>query len=133
MKFSPSSFVTTYLRTLCTHGVSLDHIPGTRNVLADYFSRNPPPLREGDCQVCAFVDRYASSAVRDVTGHDVLAGSSTVPFSSRAAWSTLQQSCPQLQRVRTYLDRGTRPTRGQARLNVVELENTPLGNVLSME
>lgn len=50
-------------------------------------------------------------AVRPITVHDVLSGSVSLPFTSRSAWLQTQLDCPDLRRVHSHLNQGTRPSK----------------------
>ncbi len=89
--------------------MSLQYIPGSPNLPADYLSRNPAACKEQSCQICKFVDTCSSSTVCTLSVSDILDGQSTMPFLSPSAWKVSQQDCPILRRVYSHLNQGTRP------------------------
>ena len=73
-EFSASPRVTTFLSTASRFQVSLRHLPGCANLVADFASRNAPPCTHPNCQICSFINHTENSVVRKVTVNDVLLG-----------------------------------------------------------
>jgi hypothetical protein len=90
-----------------------DHIPvystGIENLPSDF--RNPRQCLDSSCQICKFITKMEDSVVRYISVSDVVKGSIRMHFTSRAAWQTTQQDCPDLQRPHSYLHQGTRPSK----------------------
>ena len=99
-EFSSSARVATFLSVISRYQEELNHIKGSENTFSDYASRNPLECSTKDCQVCRFVKDIAESVVRSCTVQDVLDCKIPVPFSTRAGWHEMQQSCKSLRRKR---------------------------------
>ena len=110
-QFSSSARITSFLSTLSRYHVSLQYIPGTSNLPADYHSRHPMECSTQNCQVCTFVAEQASAAVLKISVGDVLSGKSLLPFTSPVAWKEAQHDCSALRRVYAHLVQGTRPSK----------------------
>ena len=54
-QFSASARVSTFLSTLSTSRVTLNHIKGEHNIASDFASRHPQHCASDNCQVCNFV------------------------------------------------------------------------------
>lgn len=108
-EYSHSARVSNFLSTLSRYQVSLQYIPGSSNLPADYQSRNPQECSNQACQICKFVDQCSTSTVCNLTVTDILNGHGAMPFLSPAAWKVSQQDCPTLRRVYSHLSQGTRP------------------------
>ena len=63
------------------------------------------------CQICNFVNTTQLSVIRRTTTAEILAGKAQFPFTSKAAWLSLQSECPDLRRTHAHLRQGTRPSR----------------------
>ena len=134
--FSASARVTTFLSTISRYGVKLSHIAGHKNVLSDYFSRNPLAC-DGGCQICTFVEKAETSAVREIQVSDILDGRCAVPFTTRSTWHQCQQDDPVLKAVSRYLTEGRSPPKKKKGmkevkryLNVVKLSTQPNDGLL---
>ena len=110
-EFSNSSRVTTFLSTVSRYNVHVGHIAGASNLPSDYTSRNPATCKDGTCQVCKFVAESEDSTVYNVSVKDITDGAVRMPFTNRAAWLATQMECPDLRRVHSHLQQGTRPTK----------------------
>ena len=98
-------------RVLCKF--QSDHIPvyssGIENLPSDF--RNPRQCLDSSCQICKFITEMEDSVVRYRSVSDVVKGSIRMHFTSRSAWQTTQQDCPDLQRTHSHLHQGTRPSK----------------------
>ena len=65
--FSASARVSTFLTTLATHNVTLQHLSGKQNASSDYASRHPQSCYDAGCQICTFVNDLSDSVVNVVT------------------------------------------------------------------
>ena len=101
----------TFLSTLSSYNVTLQHIPGKENVSSDFISHNPQSCCEDSCQISEFVYKTINSVVSSVSVTDVVSGSASLPFLSKAAWRSAQHNCPNLRRAFAHLKHGTRPSR----------------------
>ncbi len=110
-EFSSSARVSTFLSTLSRYKVSLQYIPGTSNISADFLSRNPSDCQEPSCQICKFVRDSEEASVCQIKVTDILEGRSTMPFLTPSTWKSSQQDCPTLRRTYAHLKGGTRPGR----------------------
>ena len=110
-EFSASPRVTSFLTTVSRYQFSLQHLAGTANLPSDFASRNAPDCTEPNCQICSFVHESESSVVRGISTQEVLDNTKRLPFTSRPAWSSVQNECPDLRRVCIHLKRGTRPSK----------------------
>ncbi|KAL2103187.1 hypothetical protein ACEWY4_000055 [Coilia grayii] len=110
-EFSASPRVSTFLSTASRFHVSIRHVAGAAILPSDFASRNPPDCADIACQVCSFVQRTQDSVVRLLSSDDILAGRTRLPFTSRAAWRSLQSECPDLRRTHAHLTQGTRPSK----------------------
>lgn len=110
-EFSASPRVSTFLSTASRFHVSIRHVAGAAILPSDFASRNPPDCTDMACQVCSFVQRTQDSVVRLLSSDDILAGRARLPFTSRAAWRSLQSECPDLRRTHAHLTQGTRPSK----------------------
>lgn len=110
-QFSASARVSTFLSTLSSHRVSVNHLPGSANSSSDYSSRHPVQCDSINCQICKFVESTATSVVNAISVNDVLSGSVTLPFLNKAAWRSAQHDCADLRRTYAHLTQGTRPSR----------------------
>ena len=53
--FSTSARISTFLSTLSTYNVTMEHLKGTCNKSSDYSSRNPQECLDKECQIYKFV------------------------------------------------------------------------------
>ena len=110
-EFSASPRVTSFLTTVSRYQVSLQHLAGTANLPSDFASRNASDCTEPNCQICSFVHESESSVVRGISTQEVLDNTKRLPFTSRPAWFSVQNECPDLRRVCAHLKQGTRPSK----------------------
>jgi len=110
-EFSASSRVQTFL-TLVNHlNVSISHISGASNLVADFASRNAPMCNHINCQICKFNSSVSESVVFSL-------GSTAIgPFTNRTAWLNIQSNCPSLQKTKVHLQSGTRPSKKCTKVN----------------
>ena len=118
-EFSSSSRVGTFLAIVSRFQVSIDHIPGNINVVADFASRNPQECSDKRCQICTFIANTEDSVVRSVCVQDITDGRVSMPFVSRAAWHATQTEDGDLRRVHAHLTQGTRPNKKQTNISDV--------------
>ena len=110
-EFSLSARVTTFLSIISRYQCDLKHISGVDNPLSDYQSRNAVACDIPTCQVCTFVSKMESSAIRAVRVKDVIDGTVNVPYTSRAAWRMAQDECIDCRQAKAQLKQGTRPSK----------------------
>ena len=110
-EFSASPRVATFLSTASRFQVSIQHVAGAAILPSDFASRNPPDCDDLACQICNFVKQVEDSVVRRTSTDDILLGRTKLPFTSRAAWLSLQSDCPDLRRTHAHLTQGTRPSK----------------------
>ena len=108
-EFSASPRVSTFLSICHRFQVTIQHISGVDNALANHGSRNPAECDDGNCQVCRFVSEVENSVVRAFTVEDILSGKHKLPFLSRKAWQSTQLDDADLRRTHAHLKQGTRP------------------------
>ena len=109
--FSASARVSTFLSTLSSYNVSVQHIPGKDNPLSDFNSRNPVPCCDQLCQICKFVNDTINSVVDAVITNETNQRNLPMPFLNKTAWRSAQHDCPDLRRAFAHLTHGTRPSR----------------------
>lgn len=56
---------------------------------------------------CKFISELEESEARQVNLQDTLAGKSTLPFTSKAAWKSMQSECSDSRRTHAHLLQGT--------------------------
>ena len=110
-EFSTSPRVSTMLSTASRFHLSIRHLAGFKNLVADYESRNVPPCDNENCQVCCFVDRLQQISVCDLNVRDILDHRSPMPYVSRQAWLQIQKDCDDISTTVAYLTNGTRPNK----------------------
>ena len=118
-QFSNSSRVLTFLSAACRYQVKISHIAGTKIPYTDYASRESIECPDSSCQICSFVQEFASQVVRQLTVH-VLSGQIPMPFTNRKAWLETQKDCPELRKIHTFLSLGTRPTKKMTKMRNVK-------------
>ena len=89
----------------------LQHLAGTASLPSDFVNPNAPDCTEPNCQICSFVHESESSVVRGISTQEVLDDTKRLPFTSRPAWFSVQNECPDLRRVCAHLTQGTRPSK----------------------
>ena len=119
-EFSSSSRVQTFLTVVCSANVSLRHISGFSNLVADFASRNAPDCHEKRCQVCAFNEAAENSCVRATSSEDIIDGSMPVPFTSRAAWRDIQSDCPNLSRAKEHIRDGLKVPKKNTKISDIK-------------
>ena len=119
-EFSHSARVSSFLSTISRFQLSVDHLAGSVNLPSDFSSRNPVSCPESSCQVCQFVADMDEAPVRSVSVQDILNSSSSMPFTSRSAWRSSQQECPDLRRTHAHLKQGTRPGKKETAIRDVK-------------
>ena len=97
--FSASSRISTFLSTLNTNNVTLEHLRGKDNIKSNFASRHPQSCIGCKCQICRFVNDLSESVVNSVTVSDVLSGSITMPYLNKSAWKSVQHDCSNLRRT----------------------------------
>ena len=110
-QFSLSARVTTYLSTVSRYQCNVRHVSGVDNTFADFQSRNAATCDTPSCQVCQFVQHLEEAVVRPISVKDVLDGSVRIPFTSRSAWRTAQEECPDIRQAKAQLRQGTYPSK----------------------
>ena len=110
-QFSLSARVTTFLSVVSRYQCEVNHVKGTDNIFADFQSRNTVCCEDQSCQVCLFVHRLEESVVRSVSVKDILDGTIKIPFTSRAAWRSAQEECPDIRQAKAQLKQGTYPSK----------------------
>ena len=113
-QFSTSARVATFLSSLSRFRVTLQHIPGTQNLAADFLSRNSLDCEECECQICRFIQEQDVATVNAVSVTDILERRSPMPYLSPHAWKQVQQDCGDLRRVYAHLANGSRPQKRPA-------------------
>ena len=108
-KYSTSARMQAFLLAATQNNVSISHIKGVNNPLADFGSRNSIVCNHANCSVCKFIQDSESLSVNSVSVSDIINGEIKVPFSSRNAWLQIQLNCPVIQLARKHLQQGTRP------------------------
>ncbi|XP_062568793.1 uncharacterized protein LOC134230943 [Saccostrea cucullata] len=110
-EFSASPRVSKFLSTASRFQISTRHISGQAILPSDFASRNASECNNTSCQICNFDHRQEESVVRHVTTKEVLDGIANLPFTSRAAWLSIQSGCSDLRRTVAHLRQGTRPSK----------------------
>ena len=110
-EFSASPQVSTFLSTVSRYQAQVQHIAGASILPSDFASRNVPECKDMACQICSFVNIAQSSTIRRTTTAEILAGKTHLPFTSRAAWLSIQAECSDLRRTHAHLRQGTRPSK----------------------
>jgi hypothetical protein len=110
-EFSASPRLATFLSTVSRYQMSVRHLAGSANIPSDFASRNAPDCTDTMCQICLFVKREEESVVMRISAQDILSGNAKLPFTSRSAWSSIQQECSDLRRCHAHLTQGTRPSK----------------------
>jgi hypothetical protein len=91
--------------------LSIRHLAGFKNLVADYESRNVPPCVDESYQVCCFIERLQQNAVCNLSIKDILDNRSNMPYMSRQAWLQIQKECEDISTAVAYLTNGTRPNK----------------------
>lgn len=110
-EFSTSPRVSTFLAIASRFQVSIRHVSGQAILPSDFASRNAPDCNNPSCQICNYIHLQEDSVVRYITTQDVLSGKIKLPFTSRAAWLSIQSECPDIRRTIAHIRQGTRPSK----------------------
>ena len=110
-EYSTSARLCTFLSQVSRFQAEVKLISGQSNQFSDFLSRNPLSCSEAHCQVCKFIKDTMESVVASISVKDVLDGNIQLPFTNKHAWLEIQQTCPDLRRLRNYLENGTKPGR----------------------
>lgn len=103
--------VSTFLAIASRFQVSIRHVSGQAILPSDFASRNAPDCNNPSCQICTYIHLQEDSVVRYITTQDVLSGKIKLPFTSRAAWLSIQSECPDIRRTIAHIRQGTRPSK----------------------
>lgn len=101
--------MSTFLAIASRFQVSIRHVSGQAILPSDFASRNAPDCNNPSCQICIHLQE--DSVVRYITTQDVLSGKIKLPFTSRAAWLSIQSECPDIRRTIAHIRQGTRPSK----------------------
>jgi len=115
-EFSTSARVQTFLTIVNNLNVSVQHVSGTSNIVADYASRNAAPCYSSDCQICKFISESESSVVFSLGSVEEKI-QSLIPYGDRSAWKSIQSSCPSISQAIFHLKQGTRPSKKCTKIN----------------
>ena len=118
--YSASARLCTFLSAVSRWSAMISHIPGNRNTVSDFISRNPVTCEHSGCQICTFLKDSMTSVVGAVSVSDVLEGSVQLPFINKGSWLPVQELCPDLRNVMKYLRNGTSPGKKGKHLNLVK-------------
>lgn len=91
--------------------VSIRQVLSQAILLSDFASRNAPDCNNPSCQICNFIHLQEDSVLRYITTQDVSSVKIKLPFTSRAAWLSIQSECPDIRRTIAHLRQGTRPSK----------------------
>ena len=118
-RFSTSAKITTFLSTIATLPVRIEHRPGSSMKLSDHASRNPPPICESDCQICKYVQDETDvgnqlSIFKLDEGDDceeIFKEPDSVPFLQLKTWLHEQRNCPIHGKLMKLIKTGQTPER----------------------
>ena len=127
-EFSTSPRVSTFLSTICRYQVLVQYIAGASILPSDFASRNAPECRDMACQVCNFINTTQSSVIRRTSVAEILADKTHLPFTSRAAWLSIQAESPDLRRTHAHLRQGTRPSKKTANITYYVLYHNDINS-----
>ena len=119
-EFSNSSRVTTFLSAVSRYQAHINHISGAANLASDFASRNALDCTDNSCQICKFVTECQDSVVYSLSAKDISEGHVSMPFTTRTAWHSTQQGCPDLRRTHAHLTQGTRPSKKMTKVTDVK-------------
>ena len=114
-RFSSSPRIATFLSTLASFPIRVEHRSGAHMMITDHASRNPPPPCEGNCQLCKFI---AEDAVEgDLAGQiysideegKMEDGQENVPYLQLKTWRSLQSNDPVHTRLCSLIKSGQEP------------------------
>lgn len=95
-KFSASPRVTFFLTTVSRYQVSLQHLTGRANLPLDFASRNGPECHKPHNRNCSFIHKTENSVVCGISIQEILDNTMPLAFTSRPAWFSVQNVCPDL-------------------------------------
>ncbi|KAK3715326.1 hypothetical protein QZH41_001665 [Actinostola sp. cb2023] len=110
-EFSASPRVSTFLSTVSRYQATVQHVAGAAILPSDFASRDAPDCNDMSCQVCSFIKQTEDSVIGHLSVEDILKGTSKLPFTSRAAWQSMQAECADLRRTQAHLTQGIRPSK----------------------
>ncbi|KAK3717086.1 hypothetical protein QZH41_000446 [Actinostola sp. cb2023] len=110
-EFSVSPRVSTFLSTVSRYQATVQHVAGAAILPSDLASRDAPDCNDMSCQVCSFIKQTEDSVIGHLSVEYVLKGTSKLPFTSRAAWQSIQAECADLRRTHAHLTQGIRPSK----------------------
>ena len=112
-RFSSSPRIATFLSTMSTVPIRIEHRPGSSQLLADHGSRNPAPICQGDCQICKFnrdEQKVGDKAkIFNIENEELLDGAETVPFLQSKTWRNIQENDSVHSRLRKLIKYGQEP------------------------
>ena len=109
-KFSSNQRITTFLSTLSTLPVRIEHRPGSSLNAADYASRHPVSCAHSNCTICKFTkeDQEAGDQLAEVRA--VSAGQGA-PFLQTSTWLDIQKNDPTHEKLSALIRNGQAPER----------------------
>ena len=110
-EFSASPRVSTYLSCVNRYQTSVRHLAGSANIPSGFSSRNAATCEESIFQICSFTRQLDDCVVQRVSIEDIIKGTTKLPFTSRAAWLSIQSDCLDLRRTHAHFVMGTRPSK----------------------
>ena len=116
-RFSTSPKITTFLSTLATLPVRVEHRPGSHMLLADHASRHPPEPCKGECDTCKYVNDQVSIGNNikifkiddDGEAEEFVKDEETVPWLQLKTWKTIQMNDPVHTKLMTLIKTGQEP------------------------
>ena len=109
-EFSASSRIQTFLTIVNHLNVTINHLSGASNIVADFASRNAPDCTNPRCQICNFNNTIEEAVVFKLQSDSSSEVNSTM-FTNRSAWREIQASCGSLTKVKEHLTWGTSPSK----------------------
>ena len=96
--------------------VSIRHVSGASNLVADFASRNALACHEHNCQICKFNEEIADAVVFKIgdIGNNI---TFPIPFANRSAWRDIQSGCASILQTQNHLREGTRPSKKCTKVN----------------
>ena len=138
-EFSNSSRIASCLTSMCVHNVEIRYFPGKKQLVGDFYSRNPVPCDNPDkCQICTFafqqqelnppkmfigsVSSMPPSSVNTVTYEQVLSGQVRIPFIERPAWISVQKEDQVHSLLTELLEHGQKPEKKKTNKHFTSLK-----------